>query len=103
MADIVVTDPLGRKITLHDHTWYGHIISGHPEMRRHRSLLRQAIEKPIAIHISDADSDCRLYFGEGPRATIMVVVVAKLKGGFVKTAHFVKAVKGALEWSRPTP
>jgi hypothetical protein len=100
MADTSMTDGWGersRSMT------YGHIVSGHPEIRRHRDLLRKDVENPIAIHFSDADPDCRLYFGEGPRAAIMLVVVAQLRGGFVKTAHLVKATKGAREWSQPTP
>ncbi len=42
-------------------------------------------------------------FGPGPRPAIVRAVAVNIRVGFVKTAHFVKAAKGALEWSRPTP
>jgi hypothetical protein len=103
MADTTLTDPLNRVITLHDHTWFGHILPSHPEMDSHRVIVESAITNPNEIHISDADPACRLYFAHGPRLTILVVVVANVTGGFVKTAHFVKSTKGALEWSKPTP
>jgi len=32
MGDVVLTDPLGRTIILHDRTWHGHILKAHPEM-----------------------------------------------------------------------
>jgi hypothetical protein len=104
MADKALVDPLGRTITLHNHTWYGHVLTGHREMARHRALAEAAVTRPLEIRISDADpTACRLYFGAGPRSGIMIVVVANVAKGFVKTAHLIKAAKGAIEWSRPTP
>jgi hypothetical protein len=102
MPSNTTTDPLGRRITLHDHTWFGHIAVRHPEMRRHRRLIDPAIANPIEIRLSTADADCRLYFGRGPRKGTMLLVVADVVRGFVKTAHIVREAKGALEWSRPT-
>ena len=59
---------------------------------------------PLEIRISDADpANDRLYFGTGPRPGMMIVVVADITQGFIKTAHLIKVTKGALEWSRPTP
>jgi hypothetical protein len=104
MAETPLSDPLGRMITLHDHTWYGHILPGHHEMNQHRPLIEAAVTNPLEIRISDADpANCRLYFGSGPRAGIMVVVVADVVQGFVKTAHLIKRAKGTVEWSRPMP
>src|SRR5947208_3268202 len=103
MADRTFRDPLGRFITLHDHTWYGHVLQHHAEMRRHRHLVEEAIQNPLEIRFSDADPDCRLYFGSGPRKRIMIVVAANVVEGFVKTAHLVTAPKGAVEWLKPTP
>lgn len=103
MADKILKDPLGRAITLHNHTWYGHILQHHPEMRPHRVLTEQAIVNPQEIRISDADANTRVYFGKGPREGIVIAVIANIPGGFVKTAHIVKGAKGAVEWSRPTP
>jgi hypothetical protein len=34
---------------------------------------------------------------------MMIVVVAGVVLGVVKTAHLIKAAKGVLEWSPPTP
>jgi hypothetical protein len=104
VADKQLTDPLGRIVTLHNHTWFGHILPGHPEMAKHRPLVEAAVVDPIEIRISDADAaNCRLYFGTGPRSGIMIIVVANITMGFVKTAFIVKLAKGALEWSKPTP
>lgn len=103
MATVTLVDPLGRSLVLHKHTWYGHILPGHPEMRSYRTLVEKSVTDPIEIRISPADADCRLYYGIGPRPGIMVAVVGDIIKGFVKTAHIVKTTKGALEWSRPTP
>jgi hypothetical protein len=72
-------------------------------MRPYRALVERAITDPLEIRISDADHDCRVFFGPGPRKAIMTVVFAQLSGGFVKTAHLVKTPKGVVEWSKPTP
>jgi hypothetical protein len=74
----------------------------HPDMHEHRSLVEETVRSPLEIRISDADINCRLYFGVGPRSGTITVVVADISVGLVKTAHLVKAAKGALEWSRPT-
>lgn len=101
MADKILLDPLGRRLLLHDHTWHGHILRRHSEMQPHRLLVELAITAPLEIRYSDADADCRLYFGVGPRPGIIIAVVVDLGRGFVKTAHVVKRPKGAIEWSRP--
>jgi hypothetical protein len=103
VANTVFHDPLGRAITLHDHTWYGHILPGHPELADHLADVAQAITNPLEIRFSDADPNCRIYFGVGPRRGIIMAVVANVAGGFVKTAHMVKRAKGVVEWSKPTP
>jgi hypothetical protein len=103
MAVKTVIDPLGRSITLHDHTWHGHVLPGHPEMARHRTRVERTIAAPNSIHFSAADADCRLYFGPGPRKGILIVVVANVVEGFVKTAHIVRTTKGVVEWSKPMP
>jgi hypothetical protein len=102
LATVRLVDPLGRSIVFHNHTWFGHILPGHPEMRTYRSLVEKSVTNPIEIRISPADpANCRLYYGVGPRPGMMIVVVGNITNGFVKTAHIVKAMKGALEWSRP--
>jgi hypothetical protein len=103
MADATLQDPLGRRVVLHSHTWQGHILKRHPEMQPHRVLVELAITDPIEIRFSIADADCRLNFGTGPRPGMMIAVIADLSRGFVKTAHVVKAAKGVIEWSKPTP
>jgi hypothetical protein len=103
VTDSALTDPLGRSIVLHDRRWHGHIIKRHPEIESYMPLLRRAITEPIEIRYSQADVDCRVYFGEGPRKGIMIAIVVDLAGGFVKTAHLIKAAKGVVEWSRQTP
>jgi hypothetical protein len=103
MSDISITDPLGRVITLHDHTWYGHIVKRHPDVRPLRSLIESALRTPVQINHSTSDPDCRLYYGPGPFSGIMVVVVADLVAGMVKTAYRTARIKGIVEWSPPIP
>ena len=99
MGDVILRDPLGRDIVLHDGAWYGHILKGHPEVREHRRLVERTIERPHEIRQSASDAACRLYFGPGPRPGIMMVVVADVVVGVVKTAHLTRRIKGgALEW-----
>lgn len=94
-----MTDPLGRTITLHARTWYGHIIKGHPEMRGLRDLAEATISNPEEIRFSHSDDDCRLYFGPGPRQAVKIMVVADVVHGFVKTAHLVRQPTGGdIEW-----
>ena len=100
MADSKLQDPLGRVITLHDHTWYGHIIKGHPEMRPHRQIVEDSIRSPQEIRVSAADADCRLYYGAGSRPGILIVTVVDIVRTLVRTAYLAKKMKGAVEWSR---
>ena len=103
MADTELTDSLGRRIVVHDRTWWGHILKGHPEMRKLRPEAEQAIREPLAIWTNRASPDCRLYFGKGPREGIMVVAVADVVLGRMKTAHLASKITGGREeWSLPT-
>ena len=100
MADFATTDPLGNHIVLHDHTWDWHIIRAvnHPELAPHRADVEAALSKPECIVESTQDSRCRLYFGPVTgRPGLRVQVVADYVRGFVKTAHFVKQVKGGVQ------
>jgi len=99
MADSQLTDPLGRTITLHDRTWHGHILKGHPEVEPYRDLVEQAVRDPYEIRQSRSDENCRLYFGRGPRETVRIMVVADVVEAVVKTAHLCRRVTGGeREW-----
>ena len=41
MPDTTLKDPLGRTIVLHDRTWRGHVVRGHPEMEPLRALAEE--------------------------------------------------------------
>jgi hypothetical protein len=103
LPNTTVSDPLERSITLHDHTWYGHIVKRHSEVRSLRDAVLQALSDPLEIRISAADANCRLFLSPPDDRGIMVVVIADIASGYVKTSHLVKKAKGAIEWSRPTP
>ena len=103
MADVRVTDPLKRVIRFTSGNWTGHVTKRHPEVGSFRRLAEQAVRRPLEIRFSPSDSECRLYFGKGPRPGVMIVVVANVLRGLVKTAHFVKVARGDLEWSRRKP
>jgi hypothetical protein len=104
MADTELTDPLERKITLHDRTWFGHIVKGHPDIAPFRALVEQAIAHPSEIRHSRSDPDCRLYYAPGPRPAVIMMVVADVAKRAVKTAHLARRMTGGfVEWSLPTP
>jgi len=104
MADTKITDPLGRVIVLHDRTWYGHIVRGHPEVAQSRKCVETAVQDPIEIRKSLSDPNCRLFYGAGGRKDVIIMVVVDVAQGLVKTAHFAEKIsKGEVEWSKPTP
>ena len=104
MADSAMLDPMGRTVVLHDHTWYGHIVKVHSNVAGCRSLAEQAVRAPSEIQYSKSDADCRIYYGAGPRADLMIAVVADVVAGVVKTVHLAKRISGGgVEWSSPTP
>lgn len=91
MAQSTLTDPLGRSFTLANHTWYGHILKGHPEMRPHFTLVEQAVTAPLSI------------YGPGPRDGVFVAAVVDIALGIVKTAYLSRTMTGASsEWT-PSP
>lgn len=98
MADSELIDPLGRKVVLHDHTWYGHIVKGHPEMRARRQEVEWTVEKPKEIRFSASDSNCRIYYGTDA-VGLCVAVVADVAVGVVKTAYVARRPRGEVEWS----
>lgn len=101
MTDTKVNDPLGREIVLHDRTWHGHIIKGHPEVSDARALVEQAVRAPDEIRHSRSDVDCRIYFGQGPRNGVKIMVVVDVALGLVKTAHLAEKISGgSIEWSK---
>ena len=104
MPDATMIDPLGRSIILYDRAWYGHIARNHPEVKRLRHLVEDAIRSPYTIAFSTSDPDCRIYDGPGPRTGVMIRVVADVVLGLVKTAYLCRKVGGGtVEWSSPTP
>ena len=103
MADTRLIDPLGRTVVLHGHTWFGHVIKQHPDMRPYRRLAEAAVRDPLEIRLSDADPNSRFYYGTGPRAGMMVAVVVDISRRLVRTAHLSTEARGVIEWSKPTP
>src|SRR5437763_8798473 len=104
-----IADPMGRHIELHDWTWWGHIVKGHPEVRHMRAEVEQTIAAPISIHFSSSDPNCRLFYSISPVRTVptsapmspqppaspalMICVVADVAAGLVKTAYLAKRIK----------
>jgi hypothetical protein len=97
LADTTLVDPLGRTIVLHDHTWYGHVVKGHPEVRADRTRAEAAVRNPAEVCFSTSDPDCRVYYGAGP-AGLMIAVVADVVAGFVKTVYRTNRTRGVREW-----
>lgn len=100
MPDVTLTDPLARAFILADHTWYRHILHGHPEMEPHHVLMEQAATTPIGIWVNSSSADARICYGAGPRAGIFVAVVVDVPLGIVKTAYLTRKATGATqEWT----
>ena len=103
MTETRMIDPLGRELILDDRTWYGHILKSHPEIAELRNLVELAIKALDEIHISRLDANCLLYYAQGPRSSVMMVAVADLSLGIIKTAHLArKPLAGLFEWSKST-
>ena len=49
-ALFTVADPQGFLVTLERNCWYGHILRGHPDMRRRLKDVERALLKPTEIH-----------------------------------------------------
>lgn len=98
MAGQIIIDPLGRKITLADRTWHGHIVRGHPEVGDHLRLVLDCLQTPDKILFSRNHISARVYVGKGPRIHLMMVVVANIELGQVLTAYLAKTVRGEVEW-----
>lgn len=99
MADHAAMDPLGRRITLHERTWLGHILPGHPEMAGLREGVMATISQPEMVRMSRSDANVRLYFGPGPRPTVKILVAVDVEQRLVKTAHLCKRISGGdIEW-----
>lgn len=100
MSDSELVDPLGRKTTLHDRTWYAHILHGHPELESLRGLVENTVTNPDEIRYSISDGNCRIYYGSGPQERLSVAVVADVVLGIVKTAYLSRKISpGGVEWS----
>jgi hypothetical protein len=98
LADTTLVDPLGRTIVLHDHTWHGHVVKGHPEVRTERRRAEDAVWNPAEICFSTSDPDCRIYYGVASSAGLIIAVVADVVAGFVKTVYRTNRTKGVREW-----
>jgi hypothetical protein len=98
MADSVLVDPLGRILRLDEATWTRHIIKGHPDVSRYRTLVEAAVQTPEEFRFSRSSEDCRLYYGEGPRKGLWLCVVGDTVAGIVKTVYLTRRPVGDIEW-----
>ena len=104
MSDSLLVDPLGRTITLHDRTWFGHILKAHPEIAAARTMVESVIRAPREIRFSRSGKNSRLYFGSGASESNIMMVVVDISLGLVKTAHRARKITGGeVEWSRLNP
>lgn len=98
MADALLSDPLGRPITLHDHTWYGHILKRRAELRTLRRGVEATVQAPNEIRLSTSGPHARVYYSRPNAAGIMIAVVADVVAGHVLTAYRTNRPKGVIEW-----
>jgi len=102
MRDSTIEDPLRRTIRLTNATWFGHILKGHPDLSLQRLTVEHTVRRPMEIQVSTYDADCRVYYSRPNKAGRMIVVVADVVQGIVKTAYAaIKKKKGTVEWKAP--
>jgi hypothetical protein len=102
VPDSIIEDPLGREIRLTNATWFGHILKGHPDMARQRLRVEHTVRKPLEIQVSTYDVNGRIYYSVPNKSGEMIVVVADIVIGIVKTAYVaLKKKKGSIEWKAP--
>lgn len=70
-----------------------------PRWLRITRLVLQAVERPITIRYSATHRGSRKYIGAGPRRGLIMVVVADINLGLVKTAYLARRASGDIEWS----
>ncbi len=66
-------------------------------MASRRADVEAAVRAPASVHFSTSDPDCRVYYRPAGN-TLLVVVVADVTRGFVKTAYLARRSKGTQEW-----
>ena len=102
MADSPLIDPLGRVVTLADHTWERHILVAHPDMDGGREDVERATTSPRSIWLSGSDTAVRIFYGDGPSPYLLVAVKVNIQTGIVLTAHLAKRETGGRrEWPQP--
>jgi hypothetical protein len=104
MSDTTIIDPLGRSITLHARTWFGHVVERRPDLEDRYEEVAAVIERPNLICVSNSGDRIRLYYGDADSSGKMLVVVADVVEvpGFVKTVYPTRTIKkGEIEWQSP--
>jgi len=100
MGNNDLIDPLGRRITFHNHTWYGHILRAHPELKSERSRIEETLRRPNKICLSISSPELRYYYISANRTGLFLRVVVDIQKGHVRTAHYIRTLEGGpVEWS----
>ena len=94
MLNIVFSteDPLGNTVNLYD-SGLLHVETGHPELKGHSAVIRETVEDPDYIYVSNkvATRDEFLSFGVHPNyPNLYVVVIVERKMDAVVTAYVQK-------------
>ena len=106
-ALFTVTDPQGVMVTLERNCWYGHILRGHPELRRRLKDVEKALLKPTEIHENLEQRRMNLVYyyrcpGRDRYQNYLKVAVwvydPERKQAIVTTAHPIIAIPEPTRW-----
>ncbi|NCO34786.1 MAG: hypothetical protein AUJ92_06920 [Armatimonadetes bacterium CG2_30_59_28] len=100
-------DALGNGVVLNGNQWNQHIVRRHPEVAPYEHKLRETVETPDCVYISEVRDDTRIFYkrhaetGKFQRLFLKVVVAYDTEPGYVLTAYFCPNITGGkLLWIR---
>lgn len=87
--------------------WYGHIVTRHPELTKNIEGVKESIQNPSVVHVSNQNENCKVFFKSNSshvtsyKNCIIKTVVSYSENdgtmcGEVKTVHFLKEIKGGI-------
>ncbi|MCK4641036.1 MAG: hypothetical protein KAU06_06845 [Candidatus Marinimicrobia bacterium] len=100
----ISTDPEGRNVTLHRHTFYGHILKNHPQPYIKQESIQSTIENPKHIKESETVENSLIYVSSTTDSKDFNVTTkfdSDLKSGYVTSAYVSKKPKkGSIIWPK---
>lgn len=94
----ITTDYSGKTVILKSQTFNDHIINHHPEMSDNKEAIKDSIENPSHVIISNKNPNSHIYVTKSAKSTypkldIKTIVNQSSKRGYVKTTFFEKDIQ----------